>query len=110
MDKNFKQIKKKCYFILLTPLISCGGSPLLTSLLRETCTLEGYKRVGLASEVVKYCLCVCTYARARLKETLMKRFLSVGKHAERKQAAGCLTLKTPAPWEGPASSVSNYMC
>ena len=44
----------------------------------------------------------------------MKRFLSVGKHAERKQAAGMLDTPKPlrraSPWEGPASSVSNYMC
>lgn len=54
---------------------------------QETCTLEDLK-----SERVRMCVCV----RERLKETLMKRSPSVGKHAERKQAVGCLTPETPA--------------
>lgn len=52
---------------------------------QETCTLEDLK-----SERVHMCVC------ERLKETLMKRSPPVGKHAERKQAVGCLTPETPA--------------
>lgn len=84
MDKNSQLI---FFFLLLfhmpiNALISYCGKFTFS---QETCTLEDLK-----SERVHMCVC------ERLKETLMKRSPPVGKHAERKQAVGCLTPETPA--------------